>query len=65
MWLEGRRTAGKVSELTIKNYEARLKQIEPYLGKKRLNWVAGQANGVGMACQFGPTPDGVGLALRF
>ena len=35
------------------------------IGKKRLNWVAGQANGVGMACQFGPTPDGVGLALRF
>lgn len=37
VWLEGRRTAGKVSESTIKNYEARLKQIEPYLGKKRLN----------------------------
>lgn len=35
------------------------------IGKKRLNWVAGQANGVGMTCQFGPTPDGVGLALRF
>lgn len=37
VWLESRRTAGKVAESTIKNYEARLKQIEPYLGKKRLN----------------------------
>ncbi len=37
VWLESRRTAGKVAESTIKNYEARLRQIEPYLGKKRLN----------------------------
>ena len=37
VWLESRRTAGKVAESAIKNYDARLKQIEPYLGKKRLN----------------------------
>ena len=35
------------------------------IGKKRLDWVAGQANGVNLTCQFGPTSDGMGLSLRF
>lgn len=38
-WLEARQTTGKVSESTIKNYRARLKTIEPYIGKKKLNKV--------------------------
>lgn len=38
-WLEARQTSGKVSESTIKNYRARLKTIEPYIGKKKLNKV--------------------------
>ena len=35
------------------------------IGKKRLNWVADQANGVNMTYQFGPTPNGMGLSVRF
>ena len=35
------------------------------IGKKRLNWVADQANGADLTYQFGPTPNGMGLTLRF
>ena len=35
------------------------------IGKKRLNWVADQANGVKLSYHVGATPSGVGLALQF
>lgn len=35
------------------------------IGKKRLNWVADQANGANLTYQFGPTPNGMGLSVRF
>ena len=35
------------------------------IGKKRLNWVADQANGVNLTYHVGATPNGVGIALQF
>ena len=37
VWTETRKTAGRANEETIKTYRARLRSIEPFLGKKKLN----------------------------
>ena len=35
------------------------------IGKKRMDWVVDQANGVNLTYQIGATPNGVGIAVRF
>lgn len=36
-----------------------------FIGKNRLNWVRDYANTRGYSLNMGPTPNGVGLSLRF
>ena len=36
VWAETRKTSGRANEETVKTYRARLKAIEPYIGKKKL-----------------------------